>query len=89
MKATWAHPLADWRGVNLFNSDPMPCEMLPLHLPAELFEHLLPHLAQCVLRLRVLSQDTLAIEDERDWLNSVPDEKGAGPRAGVAAVQLF
>ncbi|MGL6109646.1 MAG: acyl-CoA dehydrogenase family protein, partial [Rubrivivax sp.] len=47
------------------------------------------HLAQCVLRQRVLPQDPLAIEDEPGWLSAVLDEAGPGPQCGVEAVQLF
>jgi acyl-CoA dehydrogenase len=47
------------------------------------------HLAQCVLRQRVLPQDPLAIEDEPGWLSALLDEAGAGPQGGVEAVQLF
>jgi acyl-CoA dehydrogenase len=47
------------------------------------------HLAQCVLRQRVLPQDPLAIEDEPGWLSTLLDEAGAGPQGGVEAAQLF
>ena len=47
------------------------------------------HLAQCVLRQRVLPQDPLAIEDEPGWLSALLDEAGDGPQGGVEAVQLF
>lgn len=39
-----AHPVPDQRGVNLFASDPDLRALLPLYLPADLCQHLLPHL---------------------------------------------
>ncbi|KAA0180353.1 DNA alkylation response protein [Cupriavidus gilardii] len=38
------HPVPDQHGVNLFASDPDLRALLPLYLPADLYQHLLPHL---------------------------------------------
>jgi acyl-CoA dehydrogenase len=41
-----AHPVPDQHGVNLFDSDPDLAALLPLYLPAELVQRLLPPLQQ-------------------------------------------
>ncbi|MGL6112502.1 MAG: acyl-CoA dehydrogenase family protein, partial [Rubrivivax sp.] len=46
MSPTPAHPIPDRHDVNLFTSDPTLRELLPLYLPADLVEHLLPHLTR-------------------------------------------
>lgn len=39
-----AHPVPDRHGTSLFTADPELRALLPLYLPADLFNHLLPHL---------------------------------------------
>ncbi len=39
------HPVPDQHGVNLFTSDPQLAALLKIYLPADLLQHLLPHLA--------------------------------------------
>jgi hypothetical protein len=39
-----AHPVPDRHGASLFTADPDLRALLPLYLPADLFNHLLPHL---------------------------------------------
>lgn len=39
-----AHPVPDRHGTSLFTADPDLRALLPLYLPADLFNHLLPHL---------------------------------------------
>jgi acyl-CoA dehydrogenase len=39
-----SHPVPDQHGVNLFDTDPDLGRLLPLYLPAPVFQHLLPHL---------------------------------------------
>ena len=41
---TAQHPVPDQHGVNLFTSDPQLAALLKIYLPADLLQHLLPHL---------------------------------------------
>jgi acyl-CoA dehydrogenase len=44
MTSADAHPVPDQHGANLFDTDPDLGRLLPLYLPAQLLQHLLPHL---------------------------------------------
>jgi acyl-CoA dehydrogenase len=44
MSSRYAHPVPDQHGANLFTTDPDLGALLPLYLPAPVYQHLLPHL---------------------------------------------
>ncbi len=47
------------------------------------------HLAQLVLRHRLLPQDPLTVEDESPWLPALLDEADDSGRGGVDSINLF
>ena len=59
-----AHPVPDRQGGSLLAADPELRALLPLYLPADLFNHLLPHLERMGALAGGVLDDLAAVADQ-------------------------